>query len=220
MNRPPPAAHTHSEPGGGSPNEDAFEVGAHPRDPGCTLVAVADGQGGRAGGALAARGACRIFLGAASRLVPEELLDQRAWDELLRGVDEALLRERRAGLTTLVALCMVQGKLRGSSCGDSAAVLVTASRDAVILTERQRKNPPVGSGSARFAGFAAELRPPWTVMAMTDGVWKYAGWEKVIAAAALDSPEETVAALREAAALPTGALQDDFTLAVFRDDGS
>jgi hypothetical protein len=198
-----PVIHTHSEPGGHVVNEDAFEVRPHPRDPACRLVAVADGQGGQAGGGAAARTACRAFVEGASGLAPEKLRDPRAWNELMCNVDDAVLKEPRAGLTALVALCVAGDELRGSSCGD---------------TEGQAKRPPAGSGFARFVNFAAELRSPWTLVAMTDGVWKYAGWQKVIAALALDSPEEIVASLRGASALPTGGLQDDLTLVVLRDE--
>ena len=41
---------SHSEPGGHATNEDAFEVMQHPADPSCWIGALADGQGGQAGG--------------------------------------------------------------------------------------------------------------------------------------------------------------------------
>jgi serine/threonine protein phosphatase PrpC len=42
---------TFSEAGGHPVNEDAFAVERHPADSECWLCFVADGQGGRAGGA-------------------------------------------------------------------------------------------------------------------------------------------------------------------------
>ena len=50
---------------------------------------------------------------------------------------------------------------------------------ATVVTGCQTKDPPVGSGEAFFVPFAAELTPPWLVLAMTDGVWKYAGWHRL-----------------------------------------
>ena len=47
------------------------------------------------------------------------------------------------------------------------------------LTANQIKNPPVGSAAAVFTPFAGRLERPWTVLAMSDGVWKYVGWERV-----------------------------------------
>ncbi|MBS0657973.1 MAG: hypothetical protein JSR82_06970 [Verrucomicrobia bacterium] len=49
---------THSEPGGKRENEDFLLVGRHPEDTKIVLMALADGQGGRAHGAAAARSAC------------------------------------------------------------------------------------------------------------------------------------------------------------------
>jgi hypothetical protein len=50
---------------------------------------------------------------------------------------------------------------------------------------------------------------------MTDGVWKYAGWDAVLQAPTGDAGEDTLRLLRQRAALPgSGALQDDFTLVI------
>src|SRR5262245_12226904 len=44
----------YSEAGGHAHNEDAFATLSHPQNPNCQLGVIADGQGGRAGGAAAA----------------------------------------------------------------------------------------------------------------------------------------------------------------------
>lgn len=49
---------SHSEPGGHLVNEDSFVVQQHQDDPSCWICTLADGQGGRAGGARASRLAC------------------------------------------------------------------------------------------------------------------------------------------------------------------
>lgn len=56
----------YSEAGGHAVNEDAFRVTQHPRNPDCWLVALADGQGGRAGGGRASRLACDAVIEGAS----------------------------------------------------------------------------------------------------------------------------------------------------------
>jgi hypothetical protein len=79
------------------------------------------------------------------------------------------------------------------------------------------KNPPVGSRGAVFVPFSLQLVHPWTVLAMTDDVWKYAGWDNIFAALSKATGEDILLTLREKAALPrTGQLQDDFTLVVFQ----
>src|SRR5207249_2882281 len=122
-----------------------------------------------------------------------------------------------AGLTTLIGLCVTSGEVVGAANGDSAAVLACASRPALMLTERQAKNPPIGSGMAAVTGFRAALARPWTLLLMTDGVWKYAGWDKVRACAAGADGEAIRDTLRTAVRLRSGAFPDDFTLVVVQD---
>lgn len=50
---------------------------------------------------------------------------------------------------------------------------------------------------------------------MTDGVWKYVGWEKTLSIAREKRGEEIIAELKMRARLPlSGAFQDDFTVVV------
>ena len=89
----------------------------------------------------------------------------------------------------------------------------------VDLTARQHKNPPVGSGVASPVTFAETPSPPWRLLVMTDGVWKYVGWERVIDAARREHACETVAELQHAARLPgSGLFQDDFTVVLLDGD--
>lgn len=195
--------HTFSEAGGDhSTNEDAFVVQALPTEPSAYLVAVADGQGGRAGGAKAARLACDVVAsGVSSHL------------DILNRADAAVAADPEAGFTTLVAFAVRGDSLTGASCGDSAAIALCGSGKSHELTARQFKNPPVGSGEADFIPFEVELVRPWKVLAMTDGVWKYIGWARIRDLATKLGGEELQAALQTAARLPgSGKFQDDFTV--------
>jgi hypothetical protein len=201
-----------SEPGGHANNEDAFEVRSVAD--GC-LCAVADGQGGRAGGAAAAQLACKTSLDEASNYPLAELLQPAIWPEIMRVADAAVCDDPAAGFTTLVAFFVGAGRITGASSGDSAAVLIRANKTGEVLTERQHKNPPVGSRAADFAAFDASLSVPWTVLAMTDGVWKYARLTRIIQIASEKPASEVIPAIREHASLKgSGRLQDDFTLVV------
>ncbi|HEX4609031.1 MAG TPA: protein phosphatase 2C domain-containing protein [Urbifossiella sp.] len=201
-----------TEAGGHAVNEDAVRIEPHPADPNCW---VADGQGGRAGGGEAARLACRTAVEAAARVHPDRLTSGATWVSLLGLADRAVAADAAAGFTTLVGLCIRCGVLAGASSGDSA-VLVTAGGEAREATAGQRKNPPVGSGGADFAPFAASLAGPWAVLVVSDGVWKYAGWDRIIRAAAGLRGEALVDALKTAARLPgSGRFPDDFTVVVF-----
>jgi hypothetical protein len=207
-----------SEPGGHIENEDAHAVRLFQSDPEIYLCAVADGQGGQPGGGAAARVARTTCIDAASKFAAVSLCVPKTWNQILQTVDRAVADEPTAGFTTLAAFCLTAEHIYGASCGDSAVVSLRAQEIPTILTAQQCKNPPIGSGFASAVSFSARLRAPWTVLAMSDGVWKYAGWENLFKVAAGRSRgEEICTALRECAQLPrTGALQDDFTLVVLQ----
>src|SRR5262245_34443345 len=76
---------TFSEAGGHADNEDAFMARPHPSGSERWLCVLADGQGGQAGGAAAARLACRTMMDAAIRQPIHSLLSPDAWDAMLRG---------------------------------------------------------------------------------------------------------------------------------------
>ncbi len=205
-----------SEAGGHAQCEDAFEVHRHPSDPECWLCVLADGQGGQSGGAEAARLACRVAAQAALRLTPRQLCDPSMWIPLLEQADAAVCADPDAGYTTLIGLCIIGAALLGASSGDSAVLVVSEGGVPRQATADQLKNPPVGSGAARFVPFSASLAGRWSVLAMSDGVWKYAGWERIFEAVATHRDEAVVAALQAAARLRrSGQFPDDFTIVVF-----
>jgi serine/threonine protein phosphatase PrpC len=203
-----------TEAGGHVTNEDAFLVEPHPADPECLLCALADGQGGRAGGRRAAEVACRTAIDAARGWAVADLRKPVIWSHLLGAADGAVEADPEAGFTTLVGFCVCGTELAGASSGDSALLLIRGAL-AVELTKDQTKNPPVGSGAATFVPFGAALRTPWKVLAMSDGVWKYARWENITEAAKRQSGNDLIDALAAKARLPgSGKFQDDFTVVV------
>jgi hypothetical protein len=209
--------HAVSEAGGHAENEDAYEVRVHPRDPGVLLCVVADGQGGQPRGGPAARLACQTCVESASGYPPEKLILPSVWTTLLRRVDQAVAKDPNAGFSTIVAFTVFESVVCGASSGDSAAVAICANLPGRILTENQYKNPPVGSGAAVFVPFQAILERPWTVLAMSDGVWKYVGWENILRGLAGKDGRAVSNDLLERARLrPSGKLQDDFTVVVLQ----
>jgi PPM family protein phosphatase len=211
---------SHSEPGGHPNNEDAFAVEPIPGFPGGFICALAEGQGGRAGGAEAARIACVACVDAALKLPHSRLLLPSTWVEILRAADRAVSAHSAAGFTTVLAYCISRVHVCGASNGDSAAIVIGPDGSGSVLTEAQVKNPPIGSGDAAIVPFAAALEPPWAVVAMSDGVWKYAGLEGVLQKAASHRGQALIDSLRDRATLPiSGGLQDDFTIvAVWSDE--
>lgn len=209
---------THSEAGGHATNEDAFEVRSHPGGGDCWVGALADGQGGQSGAAEAARLACRIVIESVLAQPTAALSKPKTWVETLRRADEGVLADAGAGYTTLIGFAAVGGRVVGASCGDSALWVAEADDHIIDLTARQSKNPPIGSGGAEPTPFFAELSSgSWVVVAMSDGVWKYAGRDGVRAALRESRGQELLDALLARARLPrTGGLQDDFTAVVLQ----
>ncbi len=204
-----------SEVGGRKQNEDAYRVLEVPDGVVCF---VADGQGGQPGGGPAANLACRVAAETVGRLARDRILEPQTWSGILRLVDQAVEADAEAGVTTFLGVCNIGNRVVGASSGDSAVLAVTESR-AVDLTASQRKNPPIGSGSAIGIPYEANLTPPWRLLAMTDGVWKYVGWEKVIETAQCHRGAEVIEKLTQAARLPgSGRFQDDFTLVLVESD--
>jgi len=202
-------------PGGPGPNQDAYLVEAHPADAAVWLCVLADGQGGQRGGGEAARLACRVAMDVLLAARPKALAVASAWADVLHAADRAVEADAEAGYTTLVAFALVGDFLIGASNGDSAVLVVTDGR-ATETTAQQRKNPPVGSGGAAVVPFGAALTRPWSVLAMSDGVWKYAGWDGLVEAATTWRGEELLARLQAAVRSPgTGSFPDDFTAVLF-----
>jgi serine/threonine protein phosphatase PrpC len=193
-------------------NEDAFLVRTHPAAGDSWLCFLAAGQGGQAGGGPAARLACEVALDQAVRRPPSRLADILEWDVILRQADHAVSADPQAGFTTLVGLSIVAGVIVGASSGDSAVLAVHGDGEAERLTARQHKNPPVGSGGALFAPFTSGLRRPWRVLVLSDGVWKYVGWDRLVEAAREHGGQALLDALQSRARLRvSGRFTDDFT---------
>jgi len=214
-----PDAHhlVHSEPGDGHVNEDLVIVRPHPGDADVLLCCLADGQGGQAGGAAAARVAVEEGLRAAASLPALELCKEAPWYAIVGAADEAVCEDDAAGYCSLVSLCVSAHGIYGASCGDSGALLVSGGRDT-LLTDGQRKNPPVGSSGARPTAFSARPAPGWVLLVVSDGVWKYVGWESIAEMAARHRGQELIDALRRAALEAGGGrLQDDLSVALLHD---
>jgi hypothetical protein len=192
-------------------NEDAFSVGSHPEDARWTMCFLADGQGGQVGGARAARLACESAMTSCLKRSPPSLGVVSTWLSLLAEVDREVTRDPEAGFTTLIAFCLTPTHLLGASHGDSALWIANADGSVEDLTTHQIKNPPVGSGAAAFVPFARTLPRMWTTLAMSDGLWKYAGSAAIASAIRKYRGEQLLGQLRSRARMPSGHYQDDCT---------
>jgi len=203
---------TFTEVGGHKTNEDAFIVREAPEQPGSWFCVLADGQGGQAGGGPAAQLACSSAIDLAINSAVRSLLRSH-WDSILRTADQTVANDPQAGCTTLIGFLATDEWLVGASCGDSAVLVVSANEKPRIATAHQLKNPPVGSGEAMFVPFSLKLITPWAIIAMTDGVWKYVGWDAIVEAVQEYDGQELIEMLQVKARMPgNGRFQDDFTI--------
>lgn len=201
----------YSEIGSHDENEDAIAAVAHITDSSTMICALADGQGGQRGAAVAANHSISSCLIKAQSYSPRELLNPFTWETIGEFVDKNVAEEVEAGFTTFIGLCVAPQYIVGASCGDSAVVL-TINEKVFILSERQYKNPPVGSGSARFTSFSSALYEKWKVLLISDGVWKFTGWDSAIRIIQTENGKDVISKLRENVISKTSELFDDFSL--------
>lgn len=203
---------THSEPGYNHINEDVLGVSAHPDSANVLLCVLADGMGGQHGGGVAARIAVEVALQFAAERRLKTLLSADVWRQIASDADETVCAHAEAGFSTLIALCVAGSEVRGASCGDSMALHISAN-NFEVLSERQRKNPPLGSGAALATPFDAILRDHDKLLLVSDGVWRFVGPDAMADCARQHSGRELISALRELqAATHNGKLGDDFSV--------
>lgn len=205
--------HTHSEPGGKVINEDYLIARRHPQSSDGYICLLADGQGGRSNGALAAKAACETAWRLASERRFASLLAEGGWQTILQQADLAAMTT--GGFTTLVAVAVDPKLASGASCGDSKAYFGQPNKmhDLAEWTHAQARNPPVGSGSANFNPFIGQAVAGGRILIVSDGVWKYCGYDSLRSAMQSLDPSSATSFLRDAVLQRSGSnLPDDFSV--------
>jgi hypothetical protein len=207
---------THTEAGGKEVNEDFVVAKRHPSGGERYVCALADGQGGRSNGALAARAACQTVWARAMEHPFDNLLQPSTFSTLMYAADNAVCSTQ--GYTTLVALAFDSDSVIGASCGDSKAYFARRQDGSPVVditewTEGQQKNPPVGSGEAVFTSFSYTDIEEGRILILSDGVWKFCGFEAIKAAFELTSFANAASVLRTSTLKRSGlSLPDDFSV--------
>jgi serine/threonine protein phosphatase PrpC len=178
------------------------------RDGPRVVLCVADGAGGRSGGAEAAVLATELVRQSAERLVNAE-----SCVELLRKLDTAIYKDANAGETTCVVAVATLEEIFGASVGDSGAWLIPATGDHIDLTKGQHRKPFIGSGSAWPVSFLRS-REAGCLLLATDGLLKYTSPERVNTVCREHPADVAAQRLIELVRYPSGALPDDVTVIV------
>jgi serine/threonine protein phosphatase PrpC len=170
------------------------------------VLCVADGAGGRSGGAEAANMAVEMVRRNVSLMGNAD-----SCAEVLRKIDAAIAEDQVAGETTCAVTVVTPEEIFGASVGDSGVWVIPQNQIYVDLTGAQQRKPFVGAGSAWPVPFQCP-RPVGGLLLATDGLLKYASAER-IARTVKDHPIEMAAhRLIELVKYPSGALPDDVTL--------
>ncbi len=165
---------------------------------------VADGVGGRPGGAEAASSLLEAVSRDFDRLLPVPFLQEM--DTALAGVGE----------TTAVLARISADRISGGVVGDSGAWLVGPRIHRVLTSVRK---PYLGSGAAFPAPFRGQWEEPTLLMA-SDGLLRYTDPERIIKAASASELEEAAEALLALVRLPlSGEYPDDVSLILVRRAG-
>jgi serine/threonine protein phosphatase PrpC len=171
-----------------------------------TVLCVADGAGGRSGGAEAASMAMELI-----RQSVSQMNNAKSCAEVLRKMDAAIARDSSAGETTCALVIVTSEEVFGASVGDSGIWLVPEKGVHVDLTQGQQRKPFVGSGSGRPVSFRCPRQAGGLLLA-TDGLLKYTSAERIIAICREQAPEVAARRLIELVRYPSGALPDDVTI--------
>lgn len=166
------------------------------------VLVVADGAGGRTGGAEAATEFVELAKSRAAELTGEE-----ACVQLLRDADAAIARSRHGGETTGLVVVVTPRKTFGASVGDSAAWWVSPHQ-AEELTAGQKRKPFLGTGVAAPVPFVHHFALGSIVLA-TDGLWKYTSLERVREQVIGQTSDCAAQGLVRLVTYPSGALPDD-----------
>jgi PPM family protein phosphatase len=178
------------------------------------VLVVADGAGGRAGGAAAAEAVVAHVRAVVVSMPPWQLPDPHAWVGLLSEIDERLVDDPDAGETTAVVAAITAAGIAGASVGDSGAWIVT--RDGYDdLTAGQRAKPFLGNGMALPMPFSAR-RWEGTLLVASDGLFKYADGDSICAVARGEDLAAAAERLVDLVRLPSGSLPDDVAVLLAR----
>lgn len=172
-----------------------------------TIFVVADGAGGISGGAAAAETVCKAITDWCRQ---GKAVDWPGWLTL---IDREIAGSKTCGLAAAVIIEIKNdGQIAGASVGDCEA-WVFVNDSTKNLTAGQARKPLLGEGTTVPVGFDGSVAGG-TLLAATDGLWKYLDRTRIAKATAIRPLEAAANALVDGARLRSGTLQDDVAVAI------
>jgi len=171
---------------------------------------LADGVGGRGGGAMASQ----LLVDFVRQNVSADNVN-RAFilHNLLEAADNELFRHQTAGETTAIVIAIKEDMIYGSSVGDSEAWMIE-NNEVRILTEGQHQKPFIGSQHASSFSFKRYF-PYGTLIVGSDGLFKYTQQNNIIQTVQQATMELSSAALANLTRTKSGHLQDDISIILY-----
>ena len=177
---------------------------------GGTFAVVADGMGGRSGGAAAADAVVKSVRELAEQ--PSLKWDRTRWTTDL---DQRMGASGAVGETTAVAVQLTAVGPMGVAVGDSVAWWVRDD-DWGSLTAAAVPKPWVGSGCVTPIPFAKPLQNVGTLLLATDGLVKYTSSERIVETVRMTPLDDLPRTLIELVRPPSGRLPDDVAVIAAR----
>jgi len=174
------------------------------------VLVVADGAGGRSGGAEAAEFVTRRI----KQTLQSANLSPKGLSEFLKSVDQQMVMAGNVGETTCVIAVLSENGVIGASVGDSGAWCISPS-GVDNLTCNQSRKPFLGMGGATPFSFArASLNG--TLLVASDGLLKYTSAERIAAVTLANDVEKSAENLVGLVRYSSGALPDDISILLAR----
>lgn len=175
-----------------------------------TVIVLADGAGGQSGGAVAAEMTVEYL----QTVCSNSPLSPSGCSQLLSTLDTRLQLDPLAGKSTALVLVSQGNVVFGASVGDSEAWM-TFGEEIVVLTANQQRKPLLGSELASPVAFGP-VPLMGTLLLGTDGLFNFASRTHIIACVEHAVETNLSDRLVDLARLPSGGLQDDTTVIVYK----
>jgi len=196
-----------SRPRDGGVNEDAtFCAPVH--DGRLLMAAVADGVGGRPGGARAAQKAIQLTLRRAKSMLATVVLDHSPWRMALEAVHGELCRERGGGETALTVLITDGERWTAAWAGDSRLYRLRGG-EVTLLTQPRWRTGYLGGERVDPQAISGTGEPGDRLVLLSDGIWKYVQADRFASHLSATPAQIMTRLLQEAGRLLSGRLVDD-----------